>query len=103
MKKSESAIDKEKNPWCLIGGDIGNEKSFEIAMTKQVKKETGIKIEKVEFISESRYHARLTDDNVNNIERSENQLLDFFSLSESKKLILSTTTAQFISKHSELI
>jgi ADP-ribose pyrophosphatase YjhB (NUDIX family) len=103
MQKSNSAIDKEKHPWYFIGGIKEKRESFENAMTRRVKKETGIKIEKVEFVSESCYHAKLTDDNVNKIERAENQLLDFFNLRESKKLFLSSTTAQFISKHGTLI
>ena len=70
---------------------------------QEEEKEMGIKIENVEFVSDSCYHARLTDENVNNIQRAENQLLDFFTLGEVKKLFLSNTTAQFISKHSALI
>jgi len=103
MYKSNGPIDEEKHPWCFIGGTKGEKESFEKAMARRVEKETGVKIEKVEFVSEFCYHARLTDDNVNKIERAENQLLDFFSLAESKKLFLSTTTTQFISKHGNLI
>ncbi len=103
MYKSNSSIDEEKHPWCFIGGIKENKESFENAMSRRVEKETGIKIEKVEFVSESCYHARLTDDNVNNIERAEGQLLDFFTLKEVKKLLLSSSTAQFISKHGALI
>lgn len=103
MYKTNSPLDKEKHPWCFIGGIKEKEESFENAMARRVEKEMGIKIEKIEFVSESCYHARLTDDHVNKIERAENQLLDFFSLSELKKLFLSSTTAQFISKHGTLI
>ena len=103
MHKTNSAIDKEKHPWCFIGGFKEKKESFENAMTRRVEKEMGIKIEKVEFVSESCYHADLTDDDVNKIERTENQLLSFFSLKELKKLPLSNATEQFISKHSSLI
>lgn len=103
MYKSNGPIDEEKHPWCFIGGIKTEKESFEKAMTRRVQRETGIKIEKVEFVSEFCYHARLTDDNVNKIERAENQLLDFFTLAESKKLFLSRTTTQFISKHGNLI
>ncbi|MDP3988426.1 MAG: NUDIX domain-containing protein [Candidatus Levybacteria bacterium] len=103
MQKVNSPIDEEKHPWCLIEGTKEKKESFENAMSKRVEKEMGIKIGKVEFVSESCYQARLTDDNVNKIERAENQLLDFFTLKELKKLFLSSTTAQFISKHSALI
>lgn len=103
MRKTNGPMDQEKHPWCLINGIKEKKESFENAMAKRVEKETGIKIEKVEFISESCYHARLTDDNVNKIERTENQLLDFFNIKELKKLFLSNATAQFISKHSSLV
>lgn len=103
MHKTNGPMDEEKHPWTFIGGIKGEKESFENAMTRRVEKEMGIKIEKVEFVSESCYHARLTDDNVNNIERAENQLLNFFSLKELGKLFLSNTTAQFISKHGSLI
>ena len=96
-------MDEEKHAWCFIGGIKENRESFENAMARKVEKETGIKIEKVEFVSESCYHARLTDDNVNKIKRAEGQLLDFFTLKELRKLFLSSTTAQFILKHGALI
>ncbi len=103
MYKKSSPMDEEKHAWCFIGGIKENRESFENAMARKVEKETGIKIEKVEFVSESCYHARLTDDNVNKIERAEGQLLDFFTLKELGKLFLSSTTAQFILKHGALI
>lgn len=103
MSKTKSPIDREEHPWRLIGGIKEKKESFENAMVRQVEKEAGIKIEKVEFVAESCYLARLTDDNVNNMQRSENQLLDFFSLGELKKLFLSNTTEQFMLKHSKLV
>jgi len=103
MYKRNSSIDEEKHAWCFIGGIKEKRESFENAMSRRVEKEMGIKIEKVEFVSESCYHARLTDDNVNKIKRAEGQLLDFFTLKEARKLFLSNTTAQFISKHGTLI
>lgn len=103
VHKRNGPADKEKHPWYFIGGVREKKESFENVLTKRVQKETGIKIENVEFISESCYHARLTDDNVNKIERGENQLLDFFSLKELKKLFLSESTQRFLSKHATLI
>lgn len=99
MYKRNSAIDEEKHAWCFIGGVKEKEESFENAMSRRVEKETGIKIEKIEFVSKSCYHAKLTDDNVNKIKRAEGQLLDFFTLKELKKLFLSYPTQRFISKH----
>ena len=103
MHKRNGPMDEEKHAWCFIGGIKESMESFENAMSRRVENETGIKIENVEFVSESCYHARLTDDNVNKIERGENQLLDFFTLKELRKLFLSNSTAQFILKHGALI
>lgn len=103
MHKSTGPIDEEKHPWSFIGGVKDEKQSFEKTLARKVEKETGIRVDKVEFVSEFCYHARLTDDNVNKIERAENQLLDFFSLRESKKLFLSNATKQFILKHGDLI
>lgn len=103
MHKQNSVIDKELHPWSFIGGIKEKKETFEKTMERRVEKEMGIKIENIEFVSESCYHARLTDDNVNKIIRTENQLLDFFTLRELRKLLLSNATARFISKHSSLI
>lgn len=103
MHKKNSVIDDEKHPWSFIGGVKEKSQSFEETLARRVQKEMGIKIKDIEFVSESCYHARLTDDNVNHIRRAENQLLDFFSLDEVKKLFLSRTTEQFIKKYEGLI
>lgn len=103
MNKSDSVVDQESHPWSFIGGVIKYRDSFEHVMSKRVKKETGIEIEKVEAVDESCYVAKLTDDNVNKMERTQNQLLNFFTFKELKKLFLTIPTRQFVSKHSELI
>lgn len=103
MHKKTSPIDAEEHAWSFIGGVKKNKESIEITLMKSVQREMGIKVEKVEFVSDSFYHARLTDDNVNQIQRSEGQLLDFFTLKELRNLFLSSTTEQFLSKHGALI
>lgn len=99
MHKQDGVLDEVIHPWSFIGGIKEKSESFEKTLTRRVHKEMGIKIENVEFISELYYHARLTDDNVNSIKRSENQLLDFFSPEEVKKLFLSQSTQVFFSKY----
>lgn len=103
MHRQKNALDGDKYPWSFIGGIKDKKESFENAMTRTVEKETGIKIGNVEFISEFCYHATLTDDNVNKIQREENQSLDFFTPKELNKLSLSKKTQEFISKHSDVI
>ena len=103
MCKNNNPMDEGKYPWCLIGGIRDKKESFEKALARRVEKEMGIKVEKVEFVSESCYHARLTDSNVNQIERAEGKLLNFFTLEETKKLFLSDSAQQFIPKFASLI
>jgi hypothetical protein len=103
MHKQKSVIDQEEHPWSFISGIKDKKESFEKTLAKRVRKEAGIEIENVEFVAEFYYHAKLTDDNVNHITRSENQLLDFFSIKEAEGLFLSSGTARFISNHRQLI
>jgi isopentenyldiphosphate isomerase len=103
MHKQKSVIDEEKHPWCLIGGIKEKKESFEKALSRRVHKEAGINIENVEFVSEFCYHAELTDDNVNKIQRKDNQLLDFFAPKELSKLLLSSSTEAFMAKHESLV
>ena len=103
MHKQKSVVDEEKHPWCFIEAVKDEKESFENALSRTVEEEAGIRIDNVEYVSESCYHAKLTDDNVNNIKRGENQLLDFFNPRELKKLFLSKPTQEFISRHRSLI
>ncbi len=102
MNKSDGPMDTVAHAWTVIEG-VFNTKELEQALVRKVEREMGIKIEKIERLSEGYFHAQLTDENVNNIERSEGQLLDFFAPRELDNLILSQATSQFISKHAELI
>ena len=103
MNKKNSAIDNESHPWCFIGAVSEKNEPIEKAVTRRVQKETGIKIENIQHISELAYHASLTDDNVNEIKRSENQLLDFFNPNEVRKLLLTRATEALFNKHLALI
>ena len=103
MHKQNSVIDAEVHPWSFIGGLKEKNKPLEKTLAKIIHKEMGINVEKIEFLSGSYYHAKLTDNNVNQIKRGENQLLDFFTLKETKKLILSASTAKFLQNYSFLI
>jgi len=103
MHKQESANDEVNHPWGFISAVINKEESFESAFSRQVQKEAGIKIDNIECISKYCYSAKLTDEHVNTIERSENQRLDFFGLNELKKLMVSSSTQDFLLKHATSI
>ncbi len=97
--------------WRFIGGMKQKNKSQEETITKLVEKETSIKLVSVEFLSsesvensiEHHYCAQLTDEDVNNMERAEGQLINFFTFSEIEKLPLSASTKLFITKHRDFL
>jgi hypothetical protein len=103
MYRSDSAIDDKQHDWSFIGERNSMGKSTKEAIKKRVEKETGIRVEKVEYLSDSFYYTQLTDDDVNNIKRDECQLLDFFTLNDIQKLQLSYQTKQFVQKYGNLI
>jgi hypothetical protein len=103
MHKQNGVLDPDRHPWNLI--TVAKNKNFtlDISLKNQVHKEMGIIIENIEIISENYYHSRLTDKNVNSIQRSEHQLLDFFTLKETEKLYLSDEASKFILAYPELV
>lgn len=103
MQKQKNVLDQEKHPWSLVSISKDQNLSLGQALMSRVVEEMGIKVENVAHISENYYHANLTDKNVNSIQRSELQLLDFFTLKETKKLNLSDETSKFISAYPQLI
>jgi NADH pyrophosphatase NudC (nudix superfamily) len=110
MRDSRQALLKQ-GAWSFISGLKEKNESFEESIVREVEGEMHILINGVEFLSslfcENRtnylYHAALTDDNVNNIERDEGKSLDFFSLQELKKLPLTPSTRLFIERHKDLL
>jgi hypothetical protein len=103
MHKQKGVLDPDKHPWCLISAKKDQNRSLAQALMDRVKREMGIEVENVEKLSENYYHARLTDKNVNNIQRSEHQLLDFFTIKDLEKLYLSDDASRFISSYTNLI
>lgn len=97
--------------WHFIGGLRQKNKSEKETITRLVEQETSIKLVSVELLSsenlddsiEHYYCAKLTDQDVNNMERAEGQLINFFTVSELEKLPLSTSTKHFISKHKDFL
>lgn len=103
MYKQKNSLDDGRDAWSFIGSAKNANEPDETALKRNVEQEMGIKVGNVEYVSESCYHASLTDDNVNQINRAEGHLLSFFTLKEIEKLLLSSTTRDFVSKHSSLI
>ena len=101
----------EIKDWCFIGGVKEKHKSSKETIFRDVERETSIKLEEVELLSDRLYsdekkhfyHAELTDENVNDIKREEGQTLDFFTLRELERLNLSASTKSFVLKHRDLL
>lgn len=97
--------------WRMIGGKKENNESFEKSIVRRIKEEMNIKISDIKLLivvpSESKdtyfYHGKLTDNNVNLIERSEGQELQFFGLKELDKLQLAASTDFFFTQNRNTI
>lgn len=103
MYETENAIDTVAHDWTFIECIPSKGESVKQAIVRRVENEAGIKIEEIDFLSDNFYHARLSDSNVNNIKRREEQLLDFFTYRDIQKLKLTHQTQKFVQKYGELI
>jgi len=97
--------------WSMIGGKNEINESNEKTIVRKIKEDMNIKIKDVKFLltsfSEDKdisfYYSKLTDDNVNFIERSDGQELQFFNLRELNKLQLTTSADRFFTQNKAII
>jgi len=97
--------------WCMIGGEKGNNESFEKTIIRKIKEEMNIEISEVKLLSVAPsdnkntyfYHGKLTDSNVNFIERAEGQELQFFDIKELDKLQLATSADLFFTQNRGIV
>lgn len=91
----------------MIGGKKENNESFEKTIVRKIKEEMNIEVSNVKLLLISPsfdkdihfYHGKLTDNNVNLIERAEGQELQFFNLKELDKLQLAASANLFFTRH----
>jgi ADP-ribose pyrophosphatase YjhB (NUDIX family) len=101
----------EQKTWCMVGGEKSNNESFENTILRKIKEEMKIEIGSVKFLSiissDNKntyfYHGKLTDNNVNLIERSDGQELQFFDLKELNKIRLTLSAETFFSQNKNTI
>lgn len=111
LKQHEPNPTNINSNWFCIGGTKKTNESYEEAISRKVEGETSIKLKTIEFLSSLSYndrkkyfyHAKLSDENVNNIKREEGQMLQFFTPKELRKLSLATSTQLFLEKHKSII
>ena len=97
--------------WCMIGVEKGSNESCEKTIARCIKEDMNIKINDVKLLliapSDNKntyfYHGKLTDNNVNLIERAEGQELQFFDLKELNKLQLATSTDLFFTQNKNIV
>ncbi len=107
MIRDYDLIARLKKTWCMIGGKKESNESFDKAITRKIKEEMNIEVHNVKLLLISPslnrdihfYHGRLTDNDVNRIERSDGQELQFFNLKELDKLQLAASASLFFTKH----
>jgi hypothetical protein len=103
--KEYSPIFTGPHTWHVIGSTKGTNESFEDAIKRKVKKDTGLQLSRIDFLScssdktQQYFHSELTDTHVNSIVRENGQVIQFFSANELETLVLSPMTEQLISKH----
>jgi ADP-ribose pyrophosphatase YjhB (NUDIX family) len=96
--------------WRFIGRNKEKGKSMEDTILREVDRQIGIKLPKVEFLSTIKedttekhyYHGRLTDAQVNNMNRDKGQTIQFYSMRELEKIPVSPSTRYFINQHSDI-
>lgn len=72
-----------KKTWCMIGGKKEDNESYEKTIVRKIKEEMNIEVSNVKFLLASFlddkdihfYYGKLTDNNVNRIERADGQEL----------------------------
>lgn len=102
---------QDENPWHFIVGIKEKNKSFEETIFRKVKKEINIQLSTIEFLScllyqnakKYFYHAQLTDENVNNLIRSDGKIFQFYSPKELDNLKLALSTRLFLIKHKDIL
>ena len=106
----DNPVFSQENTWRFISGVKEKSKTLEESILNKVVKITGIRPQRIEFLSEGIlnerkkyfYFANLTDKNVNEIQRN-GQVLQFFTVRELEKLNLTVSTRMFVDSHKELL
>lgn len=97
--------------WCMIGGEKAQDESCEKTIIRKIKEEMNIKISDIKLLLVSStenkntyfYHGKLTDNNVNFIQRAEGQELQFFNLKELGKLQLAPPADYFFTQNKNIV
>lgn len=111
MIKDYAANSTVQKIWRMIGGKKDSNESFEKSVVRCIKEEMNIEVGGLKFLLVSPavdvnihfYHGRLTDSNVNGIERAEGQELGFFDIEELDSLKLTESTNLLFTQHRKAV
>jgi hypothetical protein len=100
-----------KSTWSFLSVNKLKNKSFKESIIEKVEEDTSIRLSNAEFIADTIFneqnkhffHASLTDDNVNNMQRENGLTLQFFTLKEIDKLHLTDLTRIFLEGNKQVI
>ncbi len=103
--------DITQNVWSFVGNRQLPKETSEDAIYRIIKHTTNLTLKNIKpILSNSQdkimdrfYSVRLTDDDVNQIDRRSRQRLEFFKLKETEKLTLNDSTKYFLAKNRDEI
>lgn len=98
----------EENLWSFVGENYNwtNSQESALKILKRVTKLKSLIVEKISLSDsgdDTLYFTRLSDKNVNSIERSETEKLEFYNLKEVLGLNLTSSTQTLVSNFQEKI
>lgn len=103
MQQENILEPQNSDAWHFIMKVKPKDTSAEKAIIQEVEREIRIKLEEVTLLSQTvekniiqyLFHSKLSDKHVNNIERAEGRILQFFGIHELAKLQVQPSTQSF--------
>ncbi len=111
LQQENVLADTNVNAWHLIKKTKAKDTSPEAAIIREVQKETNIKLDEVTLLAKVAsegtvqylFHTKLSDKHVNNINRGEGRVLQFFGLNELAKLQIQSSSKSFLSHNVSIL
>lgn len=99
----------QKTNWSILGGQMQQHESYKDSIRNKVQYVTKLVLKDLKPLSLSEenvntcYHGKLTDTEVNSIQRRVGQRLEFYTLEEIKHLSLTPLTSNFFLQNQTLV
>ena len=95
--------------WGLICGKKANAESAEQTILRKIKNTTKLELKNIKLLLSKQnsddyiYHGELSDSDVNGMERREGERLEFYTMTELKKLTLAHNAEGLLSEYKETV